>query len=471
VTRQKRLPERTEKSFGSGPAVPSWLEDAVFYQIFPDRFADGDPSIDPEGVEPWGTPPTRGNFLGGDLAGIRSRLDHIQDLGANALYITPIFEADTNHRYDTADYGRIDHRLGDLGSFRSLVSEAHERGMHIVLDAVFNHCGEGHWAFRHVRAFGERSPYLDWFTIEGFPIVRDPEPNYATCMGCKYLPQFNHANREVRDYLFGVTRQWLAEGIDGWRLDVPFLIDKDFWREFRSIVKGVSPERYIVAEIWETATDWLQGDLADGTMNYPLRDLIVGYTEGAITAGDFAQGLSELRHATPEWATYGMLSLLGSHDTERISTRLHGNRDLLRIAVALQLTSTGAPMVYYGDEVGLEGANDPGCRASMPWNPAQWDGGLLEWHRALLSIRRDHPALRGLDDRIVHANGGLLVRRRASPEETLHVVVNRDDRPAELEAWIVSGARHDLLSDRVQGGAPGSPIVVPPFGVMILATE
>jgi glycosidase len=469
VTRQRSTAAAVPSEAEGAPAAPSWLEDAVFYQIFPDRFANADPSIDPEGVEPWGTAPTRGNFLGGDLAGIRSRLDHIQELGANALYLTPIFEADTNHRYDTADYGRIDHRLGDLESFRALLRAAHERGMRVVLDAVFNHCGEGHWAFRHVRAFGRDSPYAGWFTIDGFPIVRDPEPNYATCMGCKYLPQFNHANPEVRDYLFGVTRQWLAEGIDGWRLDVPFLIEKGFWREFRSIVKGTDPDLYIVAELWETATDWLQGDLADGAMNYPLRELIAGYAEGAISAGDFAKRHGAFRLATPDWAAPGMLNLLGSHDTERIRTRLGGDRDLVRLAVALQLTSPGAPMIYYGDEVGLEGGNDPECRASMPWDSAQWDRELLEWHRLLLRLRREHRALRGPDDRVVHANGGLVVRRRTADDETLYLVVNRDARAAELAPWIVAGARHDLVTDRTQGASLGGAIVVPPFGVMILA--
>lgn len=452
----------------AAPAAPSWLEDAVFYQIFPDRFADADPTIDPEGVELWGTAPTRGNFLGGDLAGIENRLDHIQELGANALYLTPIFEADTNHRYDTADYGRIDHRLGDLESFRSLLSAAHTRGMHVVLDAVFNHCGEGHWAFRHVRAFGKDSPYADWFTIDGFPIIRDPEPNYATCMGCKYLPQFNHANREVREYLFGITRQWLAEGIDGWRLDVPFLIDKDFWREFRSIVKEADSDHYIVAELWETATEWLQGDLADGAMNYPLRETIVDYADGTISAGDFAKKLGDLQLATPEWAVPGMLNLLGSHDTERLLTRLHGDRDLVRIAVALQLTSPGAPMIYYGDEIGLEGGNDPECRASMPWDPTLWDRELLDWHRHLLRLRRDHPALRGRDDRVIHANGGLVVRRRSMNDETLYLVVNRAAHAAQLEPWIVAGARHDLVSGRAQGESLTGAIDVPPFGVMLL---
>ncbi|MCR6711404.1 MAG: glycoside hydrolase family 13 protein [Demequina sp.] len=250
-------------------SVPEWVKDAVFYQIFPERFANGDPSIDPEGVVPWDTPPSRGNFFGGDLAGIAAHLDHIEALGANAIYLTPIFEADTNHRYDTADYFRIDHRLGDLEAFRRFVVAAHDRGIRVVLDAVFNHCGEGHWAFRHLHAHREDSPYRDWFTYDSLPLTREPEANYATCEGCKYLPKLNHANQQVRDYLIDVGRHWLGEGIDGWRLDMPFLMPHDFWRDFRRAIKSEDEDCYIVAEVWEEATEWLHGDLSDGAMNYP----------------------------------------------------------------------------------------------------------------------------------------------------------------------------------------------------------
>lgn len=453
------------------PDVPSWLDDAVFYQIIPDRFENGDPSIDPEGVEPWGNPPTRSNFFGGDFAGIESRLDHIQELGANAIYLTPIFEADTNHRYDTADYSRIDHRLGDLQSFRRFLAAAHSRGIRVVLDAVLNHCGEGHWSFRHVRAFGEESPYVDWFKFEGFPVVRDPEPNYATCMGCKYLPQLNHDNSLVRDYLFAITRQWTDEGIDGWRLDVPFLIKKDFWREYRKVVKGLGDDLFIVAEIWEIATDWVQGDIADGAMNYPLCEAIVEYSLGEGSGKDFANQLATLRGAIPKQAQSGMLNLLGSHDTERILTRLKGDRDLLRIAITLQMTSPGAPLIYYGDEIGFLGGNDPDCRATMQWDRNTWDLEIFQWHQKLIQLRHAHPALRAVGDRIIYAKDGLLVRKRTHQKEVLHVVINRSSKKATLEPWIVSGATHDLITSRTQESANRQPIVLPPFGVMILTHD
>ncbi|HWM34200.1 MAG TPA: glycoside hydrolase family 13 protein [Pseudolysinimonas sp.] len=447
---------------------PAWVRDAVFYQIFPDRFANGDPSIDPEGVEAWGRRPTRGNFFGGDLAGIESRLDHIESLGANALYLTPIFEADTNHRYDTADYFRIDHRLGDLNAFRRLIAAAHARGIRVVLDAVFNHAGEGHWAFRHVYAHGADSPYASWFTVDAFPVVREPEPNYATCMGCKYLPQINHADPAARAYLLEVARHWAREGIDGWRLDVPFLVEHDFWREFRREVKGIDDDLYIVAEIWGTAEEWLQGDMADGAMNYPLRDLICDFADGGDHAERTASRLASLHAITPERSRGSMLNLLGSHDTPRIATRLAGEPAAIRIAVALLLTSPGAPMIYYGDEVGLEGGEDPDCRRTMPWSEHDWNAPLLDWHRRLIALRRAHPALRGDVDAVTAHGSDLLVRKRSDGRETLWVVANRGRTPIAVSADAVAGATYDLLAESRLAIREGE-LLVPP-GVAILGS-
>lgn len=447
--------------------VPAWVRDAVFYQIFPDRFAKADPSIDPEGVVPWESAPTRGNFFGGDLAGITQRLDHIEALGANALYLTPIFEADTNHRYDAADYFRIDHRLGDFDAFQKFLDAAHERGIRVVLDAVFNHCGEGHWAFRHVYAHGAESPYADWFTVDELPIVRDPEPNYATCMGCKYLPQLNHANPEVREHLLEVARFWAEKGIDGWRLDVPFLVEQDFWREFRREVKSVDEDLYVVAEIWTTAKEWLEGDIADGTMNYPLREIIVDFAQGKESAATTGERLRQLYLETPARSRQAMLNLLGSHDTERIRTRLGWDRRAERIASLLLLTSPGAPMIYYGDEVGLAGENDPGCRGSMPWDPAHWDRELFDWHRRLIALRKAHPGLRGFEDEVVPAADGLLVRRRSDGSETLWVVVNQGPESVELALATVDGAAHDLLGE-AEVERSGTSLQVPAGAMLVL---
>lgn len=418
--------------------VPSWLEDAVFYQIFPERFANGDPSLDPPGVQSWGAAPSRENFFGGDLAGITAHLDHLVDLGVTALYLTPIFAAGTNHRYDAHDYFTVDPLLGDLEAFRTFVVQAHARGLRVVLDAVLNHCGDGHWAFRDVMERGAQSPYINWFYVEDLPVRQYPQPNYRTCSGCEYLPKWNAHNPEVRDHHLRVAQHWLAEGIDGWRLDVPYFVNTSFWRQFRRAVKDAAPEAYIVAEEWRSPTQWLAGDTADGTMNYTLRDLVLGFTaDRTLDAAALADGFAALDRQVPLHARTAMLNLLGSHDTERLLSRHRDDAQSARLALALMITSPGAPMIYYGDEVGMTGDNDPGCRGCMPWAPDQWDHDTHAWVRGLLAVRAAHPALRTGTDVFVHAVGDVVVRVRDEGAERVVVAVNRGAAVARIPAGVL----------------------------------
>lgn len=429
--------------------TPDWLADAVFYQIFPERFANGDPALDPPGVEPWGAEPTRDNFFGGDLAGITDHLDHIESLGANAIYLTPIFEADTNHRYDAKDYFAIDHRLGDLAAFRQFVDAAHARGIRIVLDAVFNHCGDGHWAFRDVVENEAASEYVNWFSVENFPVTPHPEPNYRTCSGCYYLPKWNAYNPEVRDHHYRVAKYWIDQGIDGWRLDVPYFINHNFWRGFRDVVKGADENLYIVAEEWREPEQWLQGDLADGTMNYTLRDLVLGFTaDRTIDAEQFARGMNELTARVPQAARPAMLNLLGSHDTERLVTRHGDDIAATKLSYALLAMAEGAPMIYYGDEVGLTGDNDPGCRGTMPWDRTLWNLDLLTYLTDLLAVRAEHDALRRGAQRVVALTPDVVsLVRTAATGETVTLVVNRGEEPfplGSLAGEAIWGHRDEL---------------------------
>jgi cyclomaltodextrinase len=411
--------------------APDWLADAVFYQIFPERFANGDPSLDPPGVVPWNSEPTRENFFGGDLAGIIQHLDHIQGLGANAIYLTPIFEADTNHRYDAKDYFAIDHRLGTLETFKHFVAAAHERGIRIVLDAVLNHAGDGHWAFRDIVEKEAESAYVNWFSVEDFPVRPHPVPNYRTCSGCYYLPKWNAYNPEVRDHHYRVARYWIEQGIDGWRLDVPYFINDNFWRGFRDVVKGHSHDLYIVAEEWRAPEQWLQGDLADGTMNYTLRDLVLGFiADRSITGAQFAEGMNELTARVPHGYRRGMLNLLGSHDTERLVTRHRGDLAATKLSYALLVAAEGAPMIYYGDEVGLVGENDPGCRGAMPWDESEWNTDLLGYLRDLIRLRADHAPLRRGSQHVRALGDDLVaIERTGSAGEQVAVLVNRGTEP------------------------------------------
>jgi len=433
--------------------TPDWLADAVFYQIFPERFANGDPSIDPSGVEPWDAEPTRDNFFGGDLAGITEHLDHIVSVGANAIYLTPIFQADTNHRYDATDYFAIDERLGDLAAFQRFVAEAHRRGIRIVLDAVLNHGGEGHPYFRDVVEKEAASPYVNWYYVEDFPVDRHPDhPNYRTCSGCWYLPKWNAHNPEVRAHHYAVARYWIDQGIDGWRLDVPYFINRNFWREFRAVVKDAGDDLYIVAEEWREPEEWLQGDLADGTMNYTLHDLVLGFTaEGTVDGPAFADGMNALRDRIPAAARPAMLNLLGSHDTVRLLTRHGDDVAAVQRAYALMFAVQGAPMVYYGDEVGLRGENDPGCRGTMPWDQERWQHDILTAVRGWTSARRDSVALRRGDQEVIALGPDAVAIVRRTADETAVVVVNRG-------------------ADEVSWESPLGPTVAPAGGTVLKTT-
>jgi glycosidase len=408
-------------------AAPDWLADAVFYQIFPERFGNGDASLNPPGTVAWDSAPTPTNFLGGDLAGIEAHLDHIASIGANTLYLTPIFEAKTNHRYDTVDYFRIDPALGTLDDFRRLVDAVHARGMRIVLDGVFNHCGDQHAYFRDVVENEADSEYVNWFSVEGFPVVTEPTANYRTFMGCVNLPKWNCYNPAVREHHYRVARYWLDQGIDGWRLDVPFLINLPFWRGFRRVVKEVSAEKCLIAEEWREPDQWLAGDTMDGTMGYVLRNLILGFiADRTLDAREFAAGMNRLYDRIPAGFHHGMMNLLGSHDTERVLTHCHGAVESVKDCFTLLFAAAGAPMVYYGDEVGMSGGNDPGCRAGMVWDAEQWDVSTLAHIRALTRARAEHPALRRGAQRVTAVDPETVcVTRSLTGGESVDVVVTR----------------------------------------------
>lgn len=457
--------------------TPSWLQDAVFYQIFPERFANADPALDPPDVEPWGGEPTRDNFFGGDLAGIVAHLDHLIALGVNAVYLTPIFEAETNHRYDAVDYFTVDHRLGDLEAFRRFLAAAHERGIRVVLDAVLNHCGIGHWAFRDVMAHETRSRYHDWFTVTGFPVVSDPEPSYATCSGCWYLPKWHVDNPEVTRHHLDVARSWIAEGIDGWRLDVPYFVPTAFWRRFREVVKGIDEDLYIVAEEWREPDQWLTGDTADGTMNYTLRDLVLAFTaDKTIDASELADGLNALWKRLPEGARPAMLNLLGSHDTERVLTRHGGDAGATEHAFALLFAAHGAPMLYYGDEVGMTGGNDPECRGTMIWDRERWDMGTYHAVTGLSAARRGSVALRRGDQRVVAVGPDAVAVVRTAGTDVAVIGVNRG-AAITLDLAALSGeasAAWDVRYGRVDTDAvtaPGSVRLGPGGVVVAVATD
>lgn len=381
--------------------VPGWVARAVFYQIFPERFANGDPTNDPPETGEWTARPTPSSFSGGDLQGVLDRLGYLEELGVNAIWFTPIFDSISNHKYDTREYLKIDPNFGTLETFDDLVDALRTRGIRLILDGVFNHTGDEFWAFEDVERKGPGSPYYDWYEIWNWPLTRNP-PSYRTWSGTPHMPELNVDNPAVRAHLFEVVRYWMRRGIDGWRLDVPNELPHEFWREFRGVVKAENPEAYIVGEIWREGGPWLRGDQFDAVMNYRFRDALAAFIgQGREGPGDFDERLAAIRLDYPAPVFGVLLNLIGSHDTERFLTLARGDARRLKLAALVQMTYPGAPIVYYGDEVGVAGGRDPDNRRTFPVERSEWNADLLGWYRGLIALRRSEAVLQTGDVKTV----------------------------------------------------------------------
>jgi len=437
--------------------TPRWVHDAIFYHIFPERFANGDPSNDPEGAVPWGSEPREDTFMGGDLRGIMDHLDYLVDLGVTAIYLNPIFKARSNHKYDHADYMTVDPHFGTNELMKEFVRQAHATGIRIILDISQNHCGREFFAFQDVVEKGANSPYRNWYHFDGFPVAGPENPNYRCWWGFGTLPEFNHDNPEVREYFWRVTRYWMEEvGIDGWRLDVANELPHDYWRAWRELVKGINPDAYIVGEIWGDGSPWLKGDNFDAVMNYVWRDLVVDYfAEHSIGTEKFARSIRELLDRHPPSVNKAMFNMLGSHDTPRFLTVAKGRRERLMLAFFFQMTYVGAPVIYYGDEVGMMGERDPGCRGAFPWDPNAWDVELRNWVRRLARLRHAHAALRSAEFATVIADDGrtgVYGYRRGQGRDALIALINNapEGQRITLSApeWHAGDELVDLITER-----------------------
>ena len=466
---------------------PAWVRDAVFYQVFPDRFARSGRVPMPGPLEPWDAPPTVHGFKGGDLYGIADRLPDLRALGVTALYLTPIFASAANHRYHTYDYLAVDPLLGGDAAFRELLDRAHALDMRLILDGVFNHCGRGFWPFHHVAENGAASPYRDWFLLDEGILAGDrrldPYPDaghawgrdepwsrggYRAWWGLPALPKLNIANPHVREYLFEVAEHWLRFGIDGWRLDVPTEIeDPTFWPAFRRRCRDVDPEAYLVGEIWTEAPDWLAGDRFDALMNYPLASAILGFAGGTsldlrvvdehhmyrqsirrLDGAAFGRTVVRLMTLYDPAIVSAQLNLLGSHDAPRALTVLGGDGAALRLAFLLQMALPGAPCIYYGDEIGMAGHHDPDCRRAYPAEPGAGDRALRAFVAALTSARHAHVALRRGEVRVAGAAGEAVVLERSDEGRRALVAVNagRATQEVRLDDLDGIGGHEDMGS-------------------------
>ncbi|WP_026590147.1 alpha-glycosidase [Bacillus sp. UNC437CL72CviS29] len=408
----------------------SWIKDTVWYQIFPERFANGDPACNPVDTLPWAsTDPTPTNFFGGDFAGIIQRLDYLVELGISGIYFTPIFAAHSNHKYDTIDYMEIDPQFGTKETFKKLVIACHERGIKVMLDAVFNHSGYFFDKFQDVLEKGEQSRYINWFHIHEFPIVTEPLPNYDTFAFTPYMPKLNTAHPDVKEYLLEVGRYWVREyHIDGWRLDVANEVDHNFWREFRSEVKAINPEVYILGEIWHDALPWLQGDQFDAVMSYPVTNALHSYfANETIGASEFMEQITASLHSYSMNVNEAAFHLLDSHDTPRILTACSENKDKVKLLYIFHLSFIGSPCIYYGDEIGMDGGMDPECRKCMIWDEDKQDKALFKHIQTLISLRKQYKAFGSHGAfQFIEANDeqGYISYTKTYGEETIFIVLN-----------------------------------------------
>lgn len=422
-------------------SIPAWVKDAVFYQIFPERFANGDTTNDPPNVEGWGGVPKPDNYFGGDLRGIIEHLDYLSRLGVNAIYLNPVFESPTNHKYQTTDYLKIDHNFGDEKTFRELIDACHRRKMHIVIDGVFNHTGTHFFAFEDVKKNGQTSPYAHWYNIHSFPVGPPDKPNYECWWGLGRLPKLMTDTPAVREYLFGATRHWTEMGIDGWRLDVANEISHEFWIQWRKLVKSINPDCYIVGEIWDDATPWLHGDQFDAVMNYRFRGACVGFIAlENRSASQFDSILGATRREYPVEVNYALQNLIGSHDTERFLTLAGSDTNKLKLASLVQMTYVGAPMIYYGDEIGMEGGKDPDCRRTMIWDTTRWNAGLLRWYQKVIRLRNEHSVFRRGDYATLFTDDKekMVGFKREEGSEIALVILNEDRISHTVPAAVAS---------------------------------
>lgn len=404
--------------------VVDWMKDAVFYQIFVERFNIGDMQKDMSYINmDWGDIPNPKSFAGGDIKGIIEKLDYIRGLGVNVLYLTPIFESISNHKYDIKNYMEIDSRFGCKEDFKKLVEQAHKRGIRIVLDAVFNHCSMQLEQFQDVLKNGKQSPYYDWFIIDGdYPTPENV--NYECFAACNYMPKLNTANPKTQEFLLEIACYWIREfDIDGWRLDVSDEVSHAFWRRFREVVKKEKPDCVIIGENWHDAYPYLMGDQYDSIMNYSFTKACLDYfARGYIDAKQMAEKLSSNLMRNTKQVNQMMLNLLDTHDTHRFFTEVGRDKNKLLAAIALEVMFPGAPCIYYGTEICMEGGYDPDSRRCFDWDESHWDTNVMEMIRSLTSLRKRAELKEG--NVILDEDRGMLKLVRTFDNQSVSLFIN-----------------------------------------------
>ncbi|TDT71581.1 glycosidase [Hypnocyclicus thermotrophus] len=450
--------------------TPTWVKNAIFYQIFPERFEIGNPEYKDYVNAKWEEKPKYNSFHGGDLRGIINRLDYLKELGITALYFTPIFKAPSNHKYDTIDYMEIDPHFGTKKDFKELIKKAHSFGIKIILDAVFNHTGDKFFAFQDILKNQENSKYKDWYYIKKFPIdleylekkrkekgwkdwYIDEKTGknilpYETFAHTQHMPKLNLFNKDAKEYILNAVKYWTKEfNIDGWRLDVADEVPQSFWKEFRKVVRDINKDAYIVGEIWSNSENWLNGDQFDAVMNYGVTYLCTQYfAENRINSIEFLEGINSLLMKYQEQTNFSMLNLLDSHDTARFLNKCNFNEEKHLLALTFIMTYIGAPMIYYGTEIGMDGEHDPDCRKGMIWNKNKWNMKYYNYIKRLIRIRKENIELQE-GEFIPHFNKKLLSFERIYKNNKILVIINNSKK--EIRYKLENNYTQELITNKI----------------------
>ena len=484
-------------------SIPDWVYGSVMYQVFPERFANGRSEINPENTIEWGSVPTRLDFQGGDLYGVIDKLDHIESLGVNILYLNPIFLSGSTHKYDSWDHFKVDPTLGGDDGLRDLISNCHDRNIKVILDCSLNHVHPRHFAFQDIVKNGENSEYKNWFTIFDYPVrlihrphlyantykvgwdgneeeykrylektfeetkvpveVRDDdgpivEPSYKAWWGVPDMPKVNFESKEARQWALDVTKHWIENfDIDGWRMDVAKELDFSFWKEFRDIAHKANKDTLLISEIFGDTSQWLQGDRFDGTMNYSFREAMTDYfATKRINNKEFADSLANLYSMYSFEALSSCQNLLSSHDVKRFLNRCGNEEDGILGAIFLQATFPGIAGIYYGDEIGLGGADDPFNREPFPWhNEESWNSTILDYTKKLMNIKKSSSIFKYGRFELLDDNEQFVAFRRILKDESMLCIINRsksnDDFNIISNAHSVNVIHGDCAANLDQG--------------------
>lgn len=424
--------------------VPEWSKGIIYYQIFPERFCNGNKDNDPPNCLNWGTLPTRENYMGGDLRGIINKIPYLKDLGIECLYINPIFKGDFNHKYATTDYYQIDPMFGTNEDFKELVNNCHSQGIKVILDGVFNHTGINFEPFREVLEKQEASMYKDWFFINHYPVTITHH-DYECVGAYKWMPKLNSANREVREFIIRVMEYWILEyGIDGWRLDVADEVDATVWQEARLLLKEKDPKILLMGETWGYGGKLLRGNQMDSVMNYLFRDAVRDYfAKEELSATEFDIRINNMLALYREETIQGLYNLLDSHDTERFMFLCDEVIWKMKLAVAFQFLFIGSPAVYYGDEVGMTGDNDPDCRRCMVWDD-KVNTEMKDWYRSFIDLRKDKKCIRKGHYRSIIADDkkDIIGFVRYLEDEEIYILIHKGDKEEFVECPVLAKAEY-----------------------------